>query len=95
MDCACSNFTSSSASSMAISLYASSLVKRFGLAKHGRLATRASGSDENGSLNGFNITPNNLFMQEVKPNFSRRRWLYLESTGCQNGSSFFIDPDLQ
>ncbi|KAM5556823.1 5-amino-6-(5-phospho-D-ribitylamino)uracil phosphatase, chloroplastic [Rosa sericea] len=76
MDCACSNFRSSSLlhqwrspSPLPHRLLSSKLallrVKRLNLAKHGRLVTRACGSDESSSVNGFNITPNKLFMQEA------------------------------
>ncbi|ONI24765.1 hypothetical protein PRUPE_2G261400 [Prunus persica] len=76
MDCACSNFRSSSLLLLGRSpslhphySFPSKLrfltLKRLNLAKHARVVRSACGFNENGSVNGFSVTPNKLFMQEA------------------------------
>ncbi|XP_057989858.1 5-amino-6-(5-phospho-D-ribitylamino)uracil phosphatase, chloroplastic-like isoform X1 [Hevea brasiliensis] len=75
MECSCSNFRSSSSlllspstpsSRVPHSLFPSKLRLSQKLKVRNRLVIRnACGFDENGSVNGFPITPNKLFMQEA------------------------------
>ncbi|XP_057989800.1 5-amino-6-(5-phospho-D-ribitylamino)uracil phosphatase, chloroplastic isoform X3 [Hevea brasiliensis] len=75
MECSCSNFKSSSSlllspstpsSRLPHSLFPSKLRLSQKLKVRNRLVIRnACGFDENGSVNGFPITPNKLFMQEA------------------------------
>ncbi|XP_015877526.2 5-amino-6-(5-phospho-D-ribitylamino)uracil phosphatase, chloroplastic [Ziziphus jujuba] len=76
MDCARSNFRSSSlllpcplSSRLSHFLFPSKLrfsrLKRLDLIKHHLIVRNACGFDGNGSVNGFPITPSKLFMQEA------------------------------